>query len=150
MIRPATSADIPTLIFLIGRQFVREAGYEALGVTMNPEKTHKNLERLIEGGAGAVFVAERDGRLVGAIGLARGDLYFSDDPMAIEQFWWMHPDHRNGMDGARLLKRALAWASEVGVKIFAMVDLPHTDSRAADMYQRLGGKLMERTWVWRM
>lgn len=149
MIRPATSADIPTLIFLIGRQFVREAGYEDMGVTMNPEKTHKTLERLIDGG-GAVFVAESDRRLVGAIGLSRGELYFSDDPMAIELFWWMHPDHRNSMDGARLLKRALAWARDSGFKLFAMVDLPQTNSRAADMYQRLGGKLMERTWVWRM
>ena len=77
-------------------------------------------------------------------------MYFSQDPVAIELFWWMHPDHRKGMDGARLLMKALEWAKQSGVKFLTMVDIPQVDSNAARMYERLGGKLMERSWIWRI
>ena len=150
MIRTATSDDIPTLTILIGNEFLRESGYADLGVTANPFKIHSTLETLLDPAKGSVLVAEISGKIVGAIALARYELYFSDAPMAMELAWWMHPDHRNRAVGARLLMGALDWAKTTGVQIFSMVDLPRIESNAAKMYERLGGQLMERTWVWRM
>lgn len=147
MIRAATFEDIPALTML-GRRFIKESGYEGM-VNANPFKLHSAMERLLEGG-GAIFLAESDGQVVGGIGLMLYELYFSDDRMAMELFWWMHPDHRKRPDGAKLLLCALKWARESGCKLFSMVDLPGLDGDAARMYERLGGKLMERTWVWRM
>lgn len=147
MIREAVEGDIPNLVSL-GKMFLDESGYGDI-VSFNPFKAHETLKGII-GGNGVVFVAEREGLVVGGLGLLQYTMYFSDDPVAVELFWWMHPSHRNGMDGPRMLKRALEWGKERGLRMLTMVDLPQINSKAPDLYAKFGGEQIERTWVWRM
>ena len=149
MIRLATISDAAALT-LLGEQFIHESGYAGIGVTGNPFKLHGTIERLIESDDGVVYVAERDGAVVGGIGLSKYQLHFSDDWMAMELFWWVAPNCRNGFDGIRLKNKAHEWAQESGCTHLTMIDIPGINSGAAEIYQRTGGKLMERTWIWRL
>ena len=149
MIRPATISDAPALT-LLGRRFIDESGYAGLGVTPNPFKLHDTIVRLIESDDSAVYVSERGGEVVGAIGIAKYQLHFSDDPMAMEIFWWMAPECRSGFDAMRLYSKAREWAQQSGCTHFTMIDIPEIGSGAAKIYERLGGKLIERTWIWRI
>ena len=97
-----------------------------------------------------MFVAERAGEVIGGLGIAKYQLHFSDDPMAMELFWWIAPEHRKGLDGVRLKNKAHEWAKGAGCTHLTMIDIPGINSGASRIYERTGGTLMERTWIWRL
>lgn len=137
-IRPATHADIPTLVAM-GRQFREQTAYRDL-IAEAPEQM-ANLCRLLIDGAGAILVLETDGFVVGMIGLHCAPHFFSGEPVAGEVFWWVDPEHRGG--GLRLLKAAEQWAREQGATVLQMIA---PDGRVEQLYERLGYRAIERTY----
>lgn len=118
-IREATAADVPAIVAM-GCQFLRETAY-GLHVQENPSQMAILVESLIDG-AGAVFVAERDGGYIGMLGLVAFSHPMSGEPFASEMFWWVDPAARRSGAGARLFARGEQWArDERGVAVLQMI-----------------------------
>jgi len=139
MIRPATEDDIPRLVEM-GERFLTETVYHAR-VPVNPVQMATTVLRLLSTEAGAVFVSDRDGALVGMIGMIVFDNPITGESTVSELFWWVEPEHRGC--GLRLLKRAEQWGRESGARKVHMI-APTPD--VARLYERLGYEQLETTF----
>jgi GNAT superfamily N-acetyltransferase len=139
VIREATTADVPRLVAM-GTRFLSETVYRGR-MTVTPVQMADTVHMLLASPAGTVFVAERDGNLVGMIGLLFYTQTISGEATVAELFWWVEPEHRG--NGVRLLKRAEKWAVERGATAMHMV-APTPDVGA--LYTALGYELIESTY----
>lgn len=139
-IREATVADLPALLEM-GRAFRQQTVY-ARRIPENLDRMAALAERLAVTQDGTVLVLERDGRLVGMIGLALFDHHLSGERTAGEVFFWVDPAHRG--HGVRLLRRAEAWAKAQGATTLQMV-APTPDVET--LYRRMGYAQWEVAYV---
>lgn len=129
MIRTATLDDVQQIVAM-GQRFRRNIYADLM--RENPTQMAALGTRLIEGANSCVFVDDRDGALVGMLGMFLFDHPFSGDRIAGEVFWWMEPEHRGA--GLRLFVRAQRWAKERGAQFFQLVA---PSPQVAQMYRRL-------------
>jgi GNAT superfamily N-acetyltransferase len=124
----------------MGERFLTQTVYRGR-VTVNPSQMASLVEMLIEAEAGAIFVSERDGEVVGMIGLLAFVHPIAGEPTVSELFWWVEPTQRGC--GVRLLKRAEQWARDKGaLKLFMIA--PTAD--VGQLYERLGYESLETTY----
>lgn len=116
MIRVATHDDVPSLVAL-GQILHDTSSYSALGY--DPEKVARQVEALING-AGGVFVADRDGQVIGFIGGALTEHWFSGDKVAFDYSFFVHPQYRHGVIAVRLVQAFEHWARASGAKQIRM------------------------------
>lgn len=149
IVRRAAVADIPAMV-MIGKRFFDETGYAKFGIFSNPNKLHESLEKAVSDDAYGAFVAERAGAIVGVACAVSFAMYFSEQPVAMELFWWVDPNLRGGAPAIRLMAALERWAEDSGCVTFSMVDLVNIKSSAPKIYERRGYKLVERTWIKRI
>ena len=100
-------------------------------------------------GAGAVFVAEDDGKLVGMIGGMVSPEFFSTEKVAYAICHYVAPAARKGLAGFRLLKAFEAWAFGPGgadESVVAPSTGVETDA-VVGMYERAGYKIYAHSLV---
>lgn len=119
MIRPATLDDIDTLVE-IGAVMHAESRYRSL--TYNPKKVRAMFEAAIDSPEGFVFVAVRDGNVVGMLTARISDHYFSDDQVAFDLHVYVVKEFRGGLSGPRLIAAYTHWAKAMNVKIVEIGD----------------------------
>lgn len=140
MIRQATVSDVPDLVTM-GLRFMRETSYRGQ-MAENPAQIAAFIASLIETpAAGTVFVSERAGLVTGTIVLLRFVHPFSGEVVVSELAWWVNPEARG--DGVKLLKRAEAWAVEVGAAVMQMIA---PTPQVAALYARLGYTRLEEAF----
>lgn len=140
-IRPATEADIPRLVAM-GERFISETAYRDR-ITNSPDAMWTLAERLLGGGEDAtILVAERDGAVIGMIGLVAFAHHISGERFVGEVCWWVDPEAR-GSAGVRLLKAAEQWARERGAVALQMIA---PTEHVAGIYQALGYTPVETTF----
>ena len=132
-IRRATVADVDPLSLLFDgyRQFYA-----------NPtdiEGARRFLDARLGAGESVVFVAERDGRLLGFT-----QLYPSFSSGTMNRLWILNdlfvaPDHRRGGVGGALMKAAEQFAREGGSKGLVLAT-QKTNAAAKALYERCGWK----------
>jgi GNAT superfamily N-acetyltransferase len=137
VIRPATLADVPRLVAM-GRQQI--AALSGGAVPDNPAQVEATVTHLVTTPTCGCFVAERDGAVVGMIGLVRTLSHCSGVPTAGEVMWWVDPAARGC--GVALLRRAERWAAETGAQAIQMM-APASNARVGRLYARRGYQAME-------
>lgn len=142
-IRPATLADVPRLVAM-GRQQIAATYGDA--VAENPAQLEALATLLVTLPACAVFVAGRDGALVGMIGLVAFAHHLSGLPTVGEVMWWMDPAARGA--GLALLRRGEQWARAQGATVLQMA--APVGSCAGLLYERRGYRAVETTYVRRV
>jgi GNAT superfamily N-acetyltransferase len=65
-------------------------------------------------------------------------------PTATEMAWWVEPDHRKSGIGKALIHSFQEWAKDKGC---AAITLTGLDSSVSKMYDKLGYKLCEQTYI---
>lgn len=121
----------------MGERFLTETAYRGR-VTVNPAQMAVLVAQLLDGETGAIFVSEREGAVVGMIGLLAFVHPIAGELTVAEVFWWVEPEHRGG--GVRLLKRAEQWARALGaVKLFMIAPT----AEVGQLYERLGYESLE-------
>ena len=139
-IRPATLADVPRLVAMARQQIAATYGD---AVPDSPAQVEATVTSLVTEPSGACFVAEREGAVIGMIGLIASLNHASGLPTASEVMWWMDPAARGG--GVALLQRAERWAAETGAAVIQMV-APVTNPRVGRLYARRGYAALETTY----
>ncbi|WP_137972002.1 GNAT family N-acetyltransferase [Pseudomonas sp. F(2018)] len=112
MIRAATAGDIPRIIEL-GRLLHRTSRYA--NHAYDDEVVGRSLQELIDG-SGVVFVAERDGVVIGALLGGITEQWFSTDLLAFEYAFFIEPSARHGIISMRLVNALTTWAELRGAK----------------------------------
>jgi GNAT superfamily N-acetyltransferase len=77
------------------------------------EEKVRNLFAALLNGRGAIFLAERDGEIIGAIACGIGEDWFSDLPLTFDYGLLVLPAHRGGFSGAGLIRAYLEWAASL-------------------------------------
>lgn len=144
VIRFATEADTQALIAL-GLAFVRESTYAA-HVAENPAQIERVIAYLLAQPNATILVAERDGVVIGLIGLAIVPQLWSGVLTAGELAYFVHPDHR-GSIGVRLMKAAEAWAGEHGAQAMSMIA---PTEQVGQFYARMGYTALETNYTKRI
>lgn len=141
-IRPAIRADVPRLVAMARAQLAATYGD---AVADNPGQLEATVTLLVTTPAGAVFVADLDGAVVGMIGLVIAPHHCSGLLTAGEVMWWLDPAARGG--GRALLARAERWAAEAGARVIQMT-APAGDQgdRVGRLYTRRGYRAIETSY----
>lgn len=116
----------------------------------NLEHLVKNWKAWLTNGAikAVIFGWFKDGELVGVLaGMIFPDLYTGED-VAIEHFWYVLEEHRQGTGGVKLLKTFKNWAHKHGAKRLRMIHLIMPDEdpatvKLAAFYAKLGFRPIE-------
>jgi len=112
MIRLATVSDIQALVDL-GKMLHESSTHSRH--PYKPSKVADLLHSLITG-LGVVFVAERNGALVGALAGGLSEVWYSDVLVAFDYSLFIKPEKRNGITSFRLMVAFETWAREMGAK----------------------------------
>ncbi|SMG60161.1 GNAT family N-acetyltransferase [Cedecea sp. NFIX57] len=138
MIRPAGISDIPEVIRL-SETMHQESRYREL--PYSGQKFAALLRRLIDSPDGMVAVAEKNGRIVGAIAAVITEHYFADAHISYELGLYVEKAHRGTLAGYRLAKEYIEWAKSKGVDQIDMgITTDIDEERTGKMYERLGLK----------
>lgn len=134
-VRAATDADLEAAIAM-GARFYETTSYQAIA-DYCPDSARLVGRILIE--QGVLLVAERDGRLVGMVGLVVAPFMFNHRVRtAHEVMWWVDPDEREGGAGAALLRAIEPACRAKDVRAIQMLHLATSPPQAALLYRRLG------------
>jgi GNAT superfamily N-acetyltransferase len=112
MIRPAKLSDVPRIVE-VGAVLHHDSTYSAM--QFNRAKVAALMESLING-QGVVFVAERDGVVVGGIAGGVTAHWFSDELTGFEYSFFVLPEARHGLIAMKLLLAMKAWCKAKGAK----------------------------------
>lgn len=140
MIRHATEADVPRIVEM-GRRFVESTAYQGR-IGFDPARVESLARGMLSTPNMAGFVSERDGVVVGMLGMHVYEHPMSGERVATETVWWMDPEHR-GTDGVRLLKAGEAWARSLNATTLYMVAPSPEVER---LYAALGYARLETTY----
>lgn len=136
-IRPATLNDLPRILELGELLHLESPRWSRL--TFNKAKAAHFIARLILEPDGVVFVAERDGVVVGGIAGIATPHWSSDDVVAQEVSLFMAPEARGSMAAPRLVCALQAWGDIRRAKwLQAGTSTGLDPERTAGLYERLG------------
>lgn len=137
-IRGAVEADLPEIVTM-GCEFLAGVEYADVLHGGDPARMRETAGRLIASDDAALFVAEKDGCLVGMIGLLAYIHPISGRRVASEVMWFVRAEHRGGV-GLQLLGRAEAWARAADATALHMI--APTD-RVGRIYEARGYRRVE-------
>lgn len=138
MIRPAVHADIQSLLGLCERMF-NESAYAQV-CEYSPEKMVHLLNLMVDTpDEYFLYVAEKDGTIIGMyLGLLT-EYYFSKDQMAVDLALYVDREKRGGLAAVRLVQAFEDWAFERGAKeIVPATSTQVAPERTAQLYHLLG------------
>lgn len=143
-IRPATEADIPTCLEM-GVKFHASTDYAAY-IPFCRDTVAANGRVCITNGL--LNVAERDGELIGIVGLIFGPSIFNVAVLcAYEVMWWVNPEEQATGVGKALVASVEPICKDKGVRAIHMLHLHNSPPQAAALYERLGYHNAESTFI---
>lgn len=146
MIRAATEADIPGIVRM-SRIFYGTTAY-----TQHADMDDATVARLTRQLMDSVMlVAERDGELVGMVGLVVAPFMFNDSiRVAYEVVWYVDPDAQGAGVGKALLAAIEPACAARGASAVVMVHLATSPPQAAAIYERMGYQHSESSFTKRI
>jgi GNAT superfamily N-acetyltransferase len=146
-VRRATFNDLPQYR-AVAREFVAALPITPI-VGISDEGIDNFLVRAIDNPDIGVWLAERDGDIIGICGALVYPIYFNPQhTIAQELWWWLTPAARGGSAAKKLLRTIEDWAAEKGASALSMIALDNQNGeRVGNFYLRSGFAPMERTYV---
>ena len=119
---------------------------ESKFLDIDPEYAKQRYEEMIKSGSAAMLILEEKGESVGGLGLINASGIHNRHRIAVEDFWWVDPNHRG--KGLDLFFAFEAWAKIHGCQQTAMVHLVDSmPERLERFYLRQGYHLVEKHYV---
>lgn len=138
-LRPAVPDDAPALV-AEGRR-VAEEGIYVLFEQVWDEAEHRAYIERADPSFQFYWVAEVDGRPVGIVDNARGQLKKTAHVGHLGI--WIGPDHRGLGIGRRLMEKAIEWSRALGLDKISL-EVFSTNKRAIALYRKLGFEMEAR------
>lgn len=147
-VRPATTDDMWSLIN-IGDLFYREGGFADRGLRIKDDDLGKFLLFLINSPNGILLVVEDNEVVIGTIGGIVNPWFLDfSQSILIENWFWVHPDHRNRKAGSLLLSEFEVAGKDIGVSHVCMVTLDsREEERLMGYYRSVGYAHLEHHFI---
>lgn len=110
MIRSGTPADIPRILEL-GAMLHAASSFR--NIPFDPEKVEATMHALMDG-AGVVFVAERDGVVIGGLAGGITEYFFSHQKLGFDYSFFIEPSKRHGITALKLIRALEIWCKARG------------------------------------
>ncbi|WP_050465100.1 GNAT family N-acetyltransferase [Herbaspirillum autotrophicum] len=110
MIRAATHADVERVVDL-GQ--ILHASSDFAPISYDRDKVSSLMHSLING-AGVLFVAEREGVVIGGIAGAITTYWFSEEFVGFDYSFFLEPTQRNGFTALKLINAFKIWCKGRG------------------------------------
>ena len=113
----------------------------------------KSFQELIIDKNSILLGAWKNINLTGIMGVTIFSSPIGKDLMANEHFWYVLPEHRKGIIGIKLLKKAMDWAKSKGCTHFignASMLASDLHDNICSIYERIGMKKFETTYIMRI
>jgi GNAT superfamily N-acetyltransferase len=137
MLRAATIDDLPALVELGAVMHAESPRYARL--RFDAGRLAQTLTGLLSTPDGFLWVAEREGEIVGGLAAVVVQHWCSADRVAADLALFMTPDARGTLAPARLVNRYVAWARERGaVHVQFGVSTGVHPEQTAQLLERLG------------
>ena len=112
-------------------------------IKLNPD--WDEAQKLCETGRLKIFTSRKDGKLVGYFAVIVGtSLHYKDHKFANCDVIYVHPDHRTGMTGYKLIKNAESYLKKSGVSVININTKVHTPFDK--LMVKMGYNLIERLY----
>lgn len=150
MIRAASKSDKRAVVELM-KAFFLAKGFDKpdnpYGFTIEPDEAfaEHNFNSRVENPNACIFVYDVEGVARGAVIGDVADHPWGRARYACDFMFWIDPEHRGGVAAVRLAQSYLGWAREQGAVPF-MKHFEGDDAVGA-FYARLGGRPIERTYI---
>ena len=108
--------------------------YEQLAI--NPQKTIDGLGYWIHNGL--CLAAEDDEQIVGMFFASVQQTWFSDEPFAREDLFYVRPESRGSRAAYMLMREFMAWTKLIGVRFVRAGAATGTGEGAERLYQKFG------------
>lgn len=144
IVRRASVEDIPEIVRM-GEEFVTVPGYRDR-LEIEPHTFGPRLVLALASPDAAVFVLEREGAIMGAIGGLAAESMFTSKRNAVELFWFVRPVAREGGFGRMLLDALTEWAKGKGCLSLTMIEPPNAPE-VGRAYERRGFVKFETYWI---
>jgi len=143
IIRKGVAEDIPNLLDL-GKEFFDMTDLGEI-TEYCEDSTWDLLNVLIVHAESALLVAEKDGQIVGMVGVSINPFYFNRaHRVAQELFWFVSEEHRGMKTALKLLEALDEWAKEVGANSISMAALG-CNFDGVDKFYRAKGFIRQET-----
>lgn len=143
IVRRAGSTDVPEIVRM-GQEFVTAPGYKDR-LSIEPDVFAGRLLAALNSSDALVTVLDDGGRICGAIGGLAAPSFFTNARNAVELFWFVRSDARQGGHGRKLLDGLIEWTKAQGCLSLSMIEPP--DSELGRLYERLGFAKFETYWI---
>lgn len=146
MIEAATSDDIADL-GLLGLSFFEESPFAAKGMTLSPTRIVSSLAAMIDSPDCVVHVVRQDGKVVGGA-LWALDSSWTEEPIAIEVLFYMHPQYRRRALSKALLQAGIDACYNAGARLMYSTSTAGFDDNGANaraynmLFQSCGFSIM--------
>ena len=141
-VRPVTLDEIPKLGMIL-KEFEKESEF----VSIDSDYCAARCREFVENGRGTVLgLYDRNGEIIGGLGAILGPELSTGKMIAVEAFWFVHPEKRGR--GLLLLDAFEKWARKRGADYTAMVHMVDSHpSELKTLYVSRGYKLVEMHYV---
>jgi N-acetylglutamate synthase-like GNAT family acetyltransferase len=146
-VRKAEYADLGCYTEL-ATQFIAASPLSSV-VSVTPDSVANFLISAVDNPMVGIWLAEKDGVMVGICGAIKYPLYFSPQHTIVQElWWWLTPEARGSGAGQSMYKTLEAWAQENDAAALFMIALDDDRvEKTSKFYARAGFKPMERTFV---
>lgn len=145
MIRKAEKKDIEELVILT-KEFFKESLNE-YGLKIGNKTIKNTLTNYVTNYIG--IVAEKNGKLIGAIGgLVAKSIFDESQLLGQEVIWYITNSERKGTIGIKLIKAFEDECKKQGADLIAMVHMGNLYAETLDKFYKMRGyKLLERQYI---
>lgn len=129
-------------------EFIAAAPISKL-VAITPDNVADFLIRAVDNSDVGMWMASKDGVVVGICGALRYPLYFNPQHTIVQElWWWLTPDARGSGAGQAMYKKLERWAKESDAAALFMIALDDDRvEKTSKFYARAGYKPLERTFA---
>lgn len=151
-VRKATKKDTNEVLPLLEEFYKQTKHYTLQLIPWNKYESKQVFKSLLDFPATEVFVAEKDGEIIGTAGVVKSPIWLSPRNFAAtELFWYVKPSCRKTRAGKLLFNALEEWALCNNCVSNTMVALEHLDiNRVANMYKAKDYEAAERTFIKRL
>lgn len=128
-LRVATLSDFPGVLALL-----MEMADETAMALANWDKVGAKLSKLLS--ESNVIVADKDGRIVGSVGLEHTSWWYSDEGYLADRWTFVTKSERKGLTAARLIKFARNYANAQGLPLAMGVWTKDDTARKNSLFRR--------------
>ena len=150
-IRKSKFKDLPRISKLVLGQFVKEINSHIKELETSKEASPtKFIEDYIwraeERIPSVIYVAEKDGKLIGVAGGSITEHHWGNSLWGNEEFWFIKKEYRKGKTGLKLFNMLMKWFKDNGATRICMTHYSW-NPKVGDFYEKKGFKPYEVNYV---